>query len=103
MAMIDYLGWTATGVFVGSYFCRTPRATRQAQMLGALLWLTYGLVIGALPVVAANALVFAAAAWTAARPRPESTFTAPADQQAGRAGVPGRRIRIPLTGFRSPG
>jgi hypothetical protein len=71
MAAIDYLGWTATGVFVGSYFCRTPRATRHVQMLGALLWLTYGLLIGALPVVAANALVFGAAAWTAGRQRPE--------------------------------
>ena len=69
MSTIEYLGWIATGVFVASYFCRTPRATRHVQMLGALLWLAYGLLIRALPVVVANALVFAAAAWTATRGR----------------------------------
>ena len=37
--------------------------------VGALLWLVYGLLIRAMPVVAANALVFAAAAWTDARAR----------------------------------
>jgi uncharacterized protein with PQ loop repeat len=36
-------------------------------MLGALLWITYGVLIGALPVIIANLLVFAAAAWTALR------------------------------------
>jgi hypothetical protein len=35
------------------------------------LWITYGVVIGALPVVVANVLVFTAAAWTIyARPAP---------------------------------
>jgi uncharacterized protein with PQ loop repeat len=33
-------------------------------MLGALLWVLYGILIGAAPVIAANALVFSAAAWT---------------------------------------
>jgi uncharacterized protein with PQ loop repeat len=36
-------------------------------MLGALLWITYGVLIGALPVIIANMLVFAAAAWTSLR------------------------------------
>lgn len=93
MAAIDYLGWTATGVFVTSYFCRTPRATRQVQMLGALLWLMYGLLIGALPVVAANALVFGAAAWTASR----------TPQQVDPTGIRETQMRIPVTGFRGPG
>lgn len=65
--MIEYLGWTATAVFVASYFFSRPAALRVTQMLGALLWVSYGLLIGAIPVVAANLLVFAAAAWTAAR------------------------------------
>jgi hypothetical protein len=34
------------------------------QMVGATLWIVYGFLIEATPVVAANALVFAAAAWT---------------------------------------
>jgi hypothetical protein len=65
--MIDWLGWIATAVFVASYFFSRPAALRAAQMLGAILWVSYGLLIGALPVVTANLLVFAAAAWTAGR------------------------------------
>ena len=64
---IEYLGWAATVVFVGSYFCRAPRALRRVQMVGALMWLAYGTLIGALPVVAADTLVFPAAASTGLR------------------------------------
>jgi hypothetical protein len=37
---------------------------RRVQMTGALMWIAYGLLIDAAPVVAANLLVLAAAAWT---------------------------------------
>ena len=59
------LGWSATAVFVGSYFFARPALLRSAQMLGAALWIVYGLLINAHPVIVANILVFAAAAWTA--------------------------------------
>lgn len=65
--MIEYLGWTATAVFVGSYFCAKPAALKRVQMAGALRWVTYGLLIGASPVVVANLLVFGAAGWALAR------------------------------------
>jgi hypothetical protein len=73
------LGWVATGVFVGSYFFSRPAALRAVQMVGATLWIVYGFLIEATPVIAANALVFAAAAWTcfAAR-KPRSTAPAAA-------------------------
>jgi hypothetical protein len=58
------LGWVATAVFVGSYFFSRPAALRAVQMVGATLWIVYGFLIEATPVIAANALVFAAAAWT---------------------------------------
>jgi hypothetical protein len=61
------LGWSATAVFVGSYFFVRPSLLRGAQMCGALLWIIYGLLINATPVVVANILVFAAAAFTASR------------------------------------
>ncbi len=61
------LGWVATAVFVASYFFSKPAALRAVQMIGATLWIVYGCLIGAVPVIAANALVFAAAAWTFAR------------------------------------
>jgi hypothetical protein len=72
---IESLGWTATAVFVGSYFFGRPAVLRKMQMLGALLWITYGALIGASPVIVANFLVFGAAAWTALR-RPAAASTA---------------------------
>ena len=62
--MTEWLGWFATAVFVGSYFFKRPALLRAAQMSGAALWIVYGALIGAIPVVVANGLVFAAAAWT---------------------------------------
>ena len=65
--MVDYLGWAATAVFVSSYFCTSVRALRGMQMIGALMWMAYALVMHAAPVFVANLLVLGAAAWTAAR------------------------------------
>jgi hypothetical protein len=59
---VAYLGWAATAVFVGSYLCRQRAALTRLQIVGALLWVAYGLLIGATPVVAANLLVVGAAA-----------------------------------------
>ena len=67
--MTDYLGWIATAVFVSSYFFKRPALLRAAQMAGAALWIVYGVMLGAIPVVVANGLVFAAAAWTMLRAR----------------------------------
>ena len=64
---VQLLGWIATAVFVASYFFRRPSLLRGAQMAGAALWITYGCLIGASPVIVANALVFTAAAWTILR------------------------------------
>jgi len=64
---IACLGWSATAVFVSSYFFVRPSLLRGAQMFGALLWIIYGLLINAHPVIVANILVFAAAAWTTFR------------------------------------
>jgi hypothetical protein len=62
--LIECVGWAATAVFVGSYFFARPSLLRSVQMLGALLWLSYGLLINSSPVIVANVLVFSAAAWT---------------------------------------
>jgi hypothetical protein len=61
--VIEYLGWTATAVFVCSYACKGAGALKRVQMIGALIWVVYGVAIQATPVVAANLLVFAAAGW----------------------------------------
>ncbi len=67
---VTMLGWLATATFVGSYFLRSPRALRTVQILGASLWVVYGVLIHATPVVAANMLVITAAAWTTLRSKP---------------------------------
>ena len=54
--MFEWLGWTATAVFTGSYFCTRAASLRRVQMLGAMLWIVYGLMVHARPVVAANVL-----------------------------------------------
>jgi hypothetical protein len=69
LPLTETLGWVATLVFVGSYFFSKPAALRACQMLGATLWIAYGVLIAAKPVIAANLLVFMAAAWTLARKR----------------------------------
>jgi hypothetical protein len=69
-ATIEMLGWTATAVFVASYFFARPSRLRAVQMFGALLWVTYGVLINASPVIVANILVFSAAAWTTLRKAP---------------------------------
>jgi hypothetical protein len=76
--MTPYLGWLATAVFVGSYFCARPAHLRRVQMVGATMWVGYGVLMGAAPVVAANVLVLAAAAWTE---RQQTRFAN--DQKAG--------------------
>lgn len=64
---VEWLGWVATAVFVASYFFSRPSWLRAVQMIGALLWIVYGVLISASPVIVANGLVFSAAAWTAMR------------------------------------
>jgi uncharacterized membrane protein len=65
--MIEYLGWLATTVFVASYLCKRADTLKRVQMAGALMWVVYGLLIRATPVVAANVLVFGAAGWALLR------------------------------------
>ena len=73
--MLDYLGWGATAVFVSSYFCTSAHALRRVQMIGAIMWMAYAVVLHAAPVFVANLLVLIAAAWTAARSSRGSTLS----------------------------
>ena len=52
----EILGWIATAVFIASYFFDSRRL-RYVQALGAGLWLVYGLLMHAMPVVVCNTLV----------------------------------------------
>ena len=64
----DLLGWLATAVFLASYGCRNQRALRLTQAAAAGLWTLYGIFLHALPIIVANVLVAAVAAYSS-RPR----------------------------------
>jgi len=66
---METIGWIATAVFSSSYFFKRPGALRLLQAATAVLWIVYGAAIHAVPVVAANALVAAAALFSLARSR----------------------------------
>lgn len=55
--LVEWIGWVATAVFAISYFCRRPALLRRTQALAALLWIGYGVLIKAPPVIVANMVV----------------------------------------------
>jgi hypothetical protein len=83
--MADWIGWVATATFASSYFCKRPATLRRVQGLAALLWLTYGLLIHALPVIVANVVVAALAIFSSFRPA-----------ESGSARLPRPRVAEPL-------
>jgi hypothetical protein len=62
--MTDWIGWLATAVVASSYFARQPRMLRWIQAAGAVIWMTYGILIGSMPVIVANIIVAAAALYS---------------------------------------
>jgi hypothetical protein len=73
--MFEWIGWVATATFATSYFCRKPALLRRIQALAALLWIGYGALIHAVPVIVANVVVAAFAAYSSLRaggPQPNS-------------------------------
>jgi len=61
---VALIGWVATAVFASSYVFRRPSTLRRIQAAAALLWVVYGLAIGAMPVVVANLIVAGAALYS---------------------------------------
>lgn len=64
---MGWLGWVATGMSIGSYFCRNQLILRRVQAVAALVWISYGLAISSRPVIAANVVVANVAAWSTLR------------------------------------
>ena len=71
MSGLDALGWIATALVAISYFTRRPATLRRVQALGACLWLVYGVLIHAQPVIVANVFVIVAALASSFRPAPQ--------------------------------
>jgi hypothetical protein len=59
---LEWIGWLATAAFASSYLCKQPLALRRVQAGAALLWVIYGMIIHAYPVVIANLVVAGMAA-----------------------------------------
>ncbi len=60
-SILAWIGWVATAVFASSYLFKRPATLRRVQALAAVLWVVYGVLIGAAPVVVANLVVAGAA------------------------------------------
>jgi hypothetical protein len=55
--MLSWIGWVATAVFASSYLCKQPGTLRRVQAAAAVLWVVYGVLIHAAPVIVANLIV----------------------------------------------
>lgn len=53
----DWIGWVAATVFAVSYLLKEQRSLRLVQSVAALLWMSYGIVNHAWPIIVANAVV----------------------------------------------
>jgi hypothetical protein len=75
--MLSWIGWVATAVFASSYLCKQPSTLRRVQAAAAVLWVVYGVLIHAAPVIVANlivacvALVSSLGSWGGLRTRRE--------------------------------
>ncbi|MFZ1086777.1 MAG: hypothetical protein WAN35_17580 [Terracidiphilus sp.] len=58
---LEWIGWVATAAFASSYLFKRPNALRRVQAAAATLWIIYGAIIHAYPVVVANVVVAAMA------------------------------------------
>ena len=70
--MLETIGWIATAVFASSYFSKERKTLRRLQAAAAVLWIAYGVILKAPPVIVANVIVASLALWSSlatARPR----------------------------------
>src|SRR5262249_9177282 len=67
--MLDLLGWVATAIFASSYFCKRSITLRIMQAVAAVVWMGYGIIIHALPIIVANISVAFMAGYSAWRER----------------------------------
>ena len=84
----DWIGWLASATFASSYLCKQPSTLRRVQAVAAVLWMSYGLLIHAVPIIVANLIVAALAAFSSFRPSAgaEPAATAPGKPLAPDAG-----------------
>lgn len=65
--MLSYVGWFATAMFAGSYLFKEPKSLSIMQAMAAIVWIIYGVMIGAFPVIVCNVAVALMATFAAYR------------------------------------
>jgi uncharacterized protein with PQ loop repeat len=68
--MRDSIGWLATAVFAASYFTKSTITLRRVQGCAACLWIAYGVLLHATPVIVANVIVAGVAIGSSFRKTP---------------------------------
>jgi hypothetical protein len=68
MRATDWIGWVATAIFLASYACKEQSRLRKVQAAAALVWVGYGLLLQALPLIVANLLVATVAVYSSRSP-----------------------------------
>lgn len=76
--MLSWIGWIATAVFCSSYLCANQVTLRRVQAGAAVLWVIYGGLIHALPVVVANLIVAGVALYSSLARSPRDARRHPA-------------------------
>ena len=61
---LEWIGWVATALFASSYFFKQANVLRKVQAGAALMWVVYGVIIHAFPVVVANVVVASVALYS---------------------------------------
>jgi len=61
---LEWIGWVATALFACSYFFKQANVLRKVQAGAALMWVVYGVIIHAFPVVVANVVVASVALYS---------------------------------------
>lgn len=61
---LEWIGWVATALFASSYFFKQASVLRKVQAGAALMWVVYGVIIHAFPVVVANVVVASVALYS---------------------------------------
>jgi hypothetical protein len=90
MHWVNTVGWLATAMSVVSYLFRDPAKLRRVQALAALLWIVYGVMLVAPPMIVANVIVAGMAfgtTWFNRSKRPATGQSHSGDTSAGVSSV----------------
>jgi|AntRauTorckE6833_2_1112554.scaffolds.fasta_scaffold00024_79 uncharacterized protein with PQ loop repeat len=55
--MLDFIGWVATILIIISFIFRDIYKLRLFSMIGAFLWIVYGIMANAYPIIILNVVV----------------------------------------------